>query len=367
MTWKDEVAEARLIEFPVLQMAASLVKDHVRHLTVTSIAHVGDGRENKPLLEITGTAHRFACRTLTEDDEYLDWLNHAMLCAGMVKPWGIEVLAERLAAYEDIVIGVDTNILFACVLSQHLLDALSWPSTKSYKETINWVLLVIPGVVMKELENSANQKKGGYLTHVGRRGFRALQEIMELRNPDGFQGMSTLVAGQTNPEQMRLTADGLTILNADSLIRDQFKAFMKGIDFHKGVFFLTMDKTNASLAAAEGINVERVQHPRRLRKGFEISMPKGEEILLARVLYEVAVEFGEIRVSWRDGNKENHLDLDGGWQWKNMEHWEAWQLLCQAHSEGFLKAIARYDDGRVNISHLTQDWRQFNEENLGSP
>jgi len=365
VSWMDEIQEGRLIEFPVLQMAAALVKSDVRIINVTSIAHIGDHkRENKPLLEITGSAHRFTCRLLADDDEYLDWINGALLCAGMVKPYGLDSLADRLAQYDDVIVGVDTNILYSSILSEHLLDALCMPCTGSYKESINWVLLIIPGVVMKELENAANQKKGGYLTHVGRRGYRALQEIMVLKSSEGFSGLSVLVAGQTNPEQMRLTSDGLTILNADSLIRDQYKAFLKGIDFHKGTFFLTMDKTIASLAAAEGINVARVQHPRRLRKGFDVTMPPGEEVLLARVLYELAVEFGEIRVSWRDKNKENFIDLDGGWQWKNMEHWESWQILCQSHSQGFHKAIGRLDDGRVNISRLTQEWRRFQEENL---
>ncbi len=364
MSWLDELQEGRIIEFPALQIAAALIKDNARSLTVTSVAHVGAGRENKPLLEIGGGSHRFYCKVLSDDEEYLDWLNNAMLCSGMIKPHGLDTLSGRLADYEDVIMGVDTNMLYSCILSEHLLDALSAPCSGSYRETINWILLVIPGVVMKELENSANQKKGGYLTHVGRRGYRALQEIMVLKSSEGFSGLSVLVAGQVNPEQMRLTSDGLTILNADSLIRDQFKAFLKGIDFHKGVFFLTMDKTIASLAAAEGINVERVQHPRRLRKGYDISMPPGEEVLLARVLYELAVEFGEIRVSWRDKNKENHIDFDGGWQWKSMEHWESWQTLCQGYSQGFHKAIGRYDDGRVNISRLTKEWKALTEESV---
>ena len=78
----------------------------------------------------------------------------------------------------------------------------------------------------------------------------------------------------------------------------------------------------------------------------------------------MAVEFGEIKVSWRDKTKENYIILDGGWQWKNMEHWESWQTLCQSHSQGFHKAIARLDDGRINISRLTKEWRNFAEENL---
>src|SRR5947208_1824887 len=88
---------------------------------------------------------------------------------------------------------------------------------------------------MKELENAANMKKGNRLSHAGRRGYRALQEITTLKGTEGYQGLSVLVVGPTNPEQLHLSPDGLTIVNADSMIRDQFKAFLRGIDFRKGV------------------------------------------------------------------------------------------------------------------------------------
>src|SRR5436309_2059173 len=153
---------------------------------------------------------------------------------------------------------------------------------------------------MKELENAANMKKGNRLSHAGRRGYRALQEITTLKGTEGYQGLSVLVVGPTNPEQLHLSPDGLTIVNADSMIRDQFKAFLRGIDFRKGVFFLTMDKTNASLAAAEGLTALRIQYPRRLRKGDELPMPKEESVLLARLVYELAIEFGTVRVTWED-------------------------------------------------------------------
>ena len=97
MSWMDEVEEGRLIEFPALQMAAALVKDNTRSLMVTCVAHVADGRENRPLLEITGSAHRFSCKVLADEDDYLDWLNGALLCSGMVKPFGLDVLSGRLA------------------------------------------------------------------------------------------------------------------------------------------------------------------------------------------------------------------------------------------------------------------------------
>ena len=38
----------------------------------------------------------------------------------------------------------------------------------------------------------------------------------------------------------------------DMIIRDQFKQFLRQIDFHKGMYFLTSDKSNAALAQTEG-------------------------------------------------------------------------------------------------------------------
>src|SRR2546426_321725 len=211
---------------------------------------------------------------------------------------------------------------------------------------------------MKELENAANIKKGNRFSHAGRRGYLALQEITTLKGTEGYQGLSVLVVGPTNPEQLHLSPDGLTIVNADSMIRDQFKAFLRGIDFRKGVFFLTMDKTNASLAAAEGLTALRIQYPRRLRKGDELAMPKEESVLLARLVYELAIEFGTIRVTW-DDHGPHHLDLEGAWTWKSMEHWEAWQLMVSDLDPGIHKALNRYVDGSFDPRRFVREWQKL--------
>ncbi len=349
----------QVVEFPILQLAVAALKNRIDPLVIRSLGFAG-AEEDVPLLEIRGPPTDFRLRVLTDKSEYLDWINGALLRAGMVEPVGLTAVARRLAEYEDIVLGVDTNLLYSCVLGEHLLEEFHRIHARPYKETVNWILLVIPGVVMKELENAANQKKAGNLTHAGRMGYRALQEITTLKRTEAFQGMSVLVVGQTNPEQLRLSPDGLTILNADSMIRDQFKAFLRGIEFRKGIFFLTMDKTNASMAAAEGLSALRIQHPRRLRKGDEVEAPKEETVLVARVLYELAVEFGKVRVAWSDGGA-HHLDLEGGWTWKAMEHWEEFQLLCSDRDRGFEKAMERYVGGRFDPRRILDVWQEIRE------
>ena len=360
MAGQDPFGKNQVVEFPILQLGLAAVKARADPLTVRSLGFSGGGDEDVPLVEIRGDPAAFRVRTLTDNTEYLDWLDGALLRAGMVEPVGLTAVARRLAEYEDIVLGVDTNLLYAAVLGEHLLEALHRIHARPNTETVNWILLDIPGVVMKELENAANQKKGGHLTHAGRMGYRALQEIMALKRTEAFQGMSVLGVGQTNPEQLRLSPDGLTILNADSMIRDQFKTFLRGIEFRKGIFFLTMDKTNASMAAAEGLNALRIQHPRRLRKGDEVTIPKEETVLLARVVYELAVEFGKVRTAWNDGSA-HHLDLEGEWTWKSIEHWDAFQLLCSDTDRGFSKALNRYVGGRFDARRVLEEWQTILE------
>ncbi len=357
MSFRELLENGKIAEFPALQLALGAIKGRVDRIAVKSLG-TGGSKEEFPLLEIHGSPTSYGIKVLEDSPEYLDWLNSALLCAGFVEPIGLTGVARRLTAYEDLILGVDTNILYASILGEHLLDEVSRIHARPYKESINWILLVIPGVVMKELENAANMKKGGRLSHAGRRGYRALQEITTLKRTEGYQGLSVLVVGPTNPEQLHLSPDGLTIVNADSMIRDQFKAFLRAIDFRKGVFFLTMDKTNASLAAAEGLSAIRIQYPHRLRKGDELRMPKEESVLIARLVYELAVEFGTVRVSWED-HGPHHIDVEGSWTWKSMEHWEAWQLLASDLDPGFHKALNRYVDGRFDPRRFVREWQKL--------
>src|SRR3989475_10720233 len=368
VSFRELLEKGQIAEFPALQLALGAMRGRVDRLTVASIG-TGGSKEEYPLVEIQGTATSYQVKVLEDSSEYLDWLNSALLCAGFGEPIGLTAIARRLAEYEDSILGVDTNILYASILGEHLLDEFHRIHMRPYKESVNRIPLVIPGVVMKELENAANMKKGSRLSHAGRRGYRALQEITTLKGTEGYQGLSVLVVGPTNPEQLHLSPDGLTIVNADSMIRDQFKAFLRGIDFRKGVFFLTMDKTNASLAAAEGLTALRIQYPRRLRKGDELAMPKEESVLLARLVYELAIEFGTVRVTWED-HGPHHLDLEGAWTWKSMEHWEAWQLMVSDVDPGMHKALNRYVDGSFDPRRFVREWQKLAEilaEGSGRP
>jgi len=206
VSFRELLEKGQIAEFPALQLALGSIKGRVERITVASL-QPGGSREEFPLVEILGTPTGFHLKVLESSPDYLDWLNSALLCAGFVEPIGLTATARRLAEYEDLILGVDTNILYASILGEHLLDEFSRIHVRPYKESINWILLVIPGVVMKELENAANMRKGGRLSHAGRRGYRALQEITTLKRSEGYQGLSVLVVGPTNPEQLHLSPE----------------------------------------------------------------------------------------------------------------------------------------------------------------
>ena len=89
-------------------------------------------------------------------------------------------------------------------------------------------------------------------------------------------------------------------------------------------------------------------------------MPKEESVLLARLVYELAIEFGTVRVTWDDHGPQ-HLDLEGAWTWKSMEHWEAWQLMVSDLDPGIHKALNRYVDGSFDPRRFVKEWQKLAE------
>src|SRR2546425_7721760 len=115
MSFRELLEKGQIAEFPALQLALGAIKGRVDRLTVASIG-TGGSKEDYPLVEIQGTATSYQVKVLEDSSEYLDWLNSALLCAGFVEPIGLTAIARRLAEYEDIILGVDTNILYASIL-----------------------------------------------------------------------------------------------------------------------------------------------------------------------------------------------------------------------------------------------------------
>lgn len=363
MKWNKYISKDRLVEFSVLQLLMASIKGNIGHLVIKSKPSRGEEGPVQKLVSIGGSPSDYNLEILSERRENLNNITSALCRSGLIKPYGLDEVASQLAQNEDVILGLDTNLIYNCIVSEHLLGAMEEQSPYSYRNTPNWILFTVPGVVMKEIENAANHKKKGRLTHIGRMGFRALQEIMVLEENKGSSGSTVMVAGKTNPQQLRYSKEEEgKFENADSLIRDQFRSFVRELDFRKGVYFLTMDKTNASLGKAEGLKSVRVKHPKMVKPGYEFHQLKGDTILLSRIIYELAVEFGSIELSWKEHGRYHFLELDSGWQWKNMGHWENWQLLCTGYDHNFFQEVNGY--GNVPISKIKRAWEE-NREAMG--
>lgn len=360
MNWKRYISRGRVVEFPVLQLLISSIKNREGHLLIKSKPDDGAEGPVEKLVSVGGDPCNYNIKVLADKNDVLNNLTAAMCRSGIVKPYGMLDVARDLVTSEDLVLGMDTNMLYNCIISEHLLSSLDEVNPYSYSKMPNWLLIAVPGVVMKEIENAANHKTKGRLTHIGRQGFRALQEMMVLQENRGSSGSTVVVVGKTNPRQLRYVDDESSKLeNADSLIRDQFRNFVRDMDFRKGVYFLTMDKTNASLGRAEGLNSIRVNHPKMLKTGYDIQQQKGDTILLARIIYELAVEYGVIEISWKEHGRIHYIELDSGWQWKNMGHWENWQLLCNHYDNYFFREVNSYDE--MNVNNIKESWQELRE------
>jgi DNA-binding protein len=342
------------------------------------------GIEGYPrLLRITPTESGFQCspdesvtNSFAQQRNQEDWkkseemmasVTEAFYRAGFVVSHRWEQIAAKLGQFDDVVIGLDTNILFNCVITQQLLDALTLtcpPGTAP-----NWILLIVPNTVMHEIEQAANSRNDrGQLSKVGRMGYRALEEILELDQSKDIRGVSLLIVGETDPVldarvELRGLREDFKRLNGstagpqgrlspkmsvgDTIIRDQFKCFLRQLNFHKGTFFLTADKSNSALGQAEGLHSIYCP-PAYWRNILQTSSPLlppevdyGSERLpmnvpLGKLIYEMAVQFGSIFISANGDSVRLDCDTRGD----SLEQWMSRGLRI-AHQD-LTKLVARY-------------------------
>lgn len=242
-------------------------------------------------------------------------LKNSFLRAGVIEHSNISHVIERLRQYDDIIVGLDTNILWDCILSSQLLE-------KIYEQSFpNWILVAIPKLVMAETENAANNKiehgehaRTGWPTYKGRLAQRGLQELMNLRtkNPDR-PGLAIMTVGELD-----LDVDDVNKSNwkLDSEIRTQFQKFLSQISFHKGTFFLSQDRVNVMMSGTEGADGLYLQKPDI--NEFSSNTFGDEEF--TTMIYELAVQFGGICLKSirKDGFR---MCLDVFWPGKQVSDW----------------------------------------------
>jgi DNA-binding protein len=282
--------------------------------------------------------------------------------AGILVPDNIVEIVQKLSQHDDIILGLDTNILYNCNISQHLLPLISILNSRRYFTTPNWMLIIIPNAVMHELEEAANIKnEKGYLQFEGRLAFRALQEIFYLAQNAEIPGLSVLITGEANPvldtiidlqgfrdymfkRDMKIHSIGRSLMpkkrsTGDMIIRDQFKSFLRKIDFHKGTYFVTADKSNAALAETEGLNPVYIKMPRPLNtyiygtgnpdfaeRWLRFENLSGHNNLrfastTGELIYELIVSRGTIYIDWQQNGEAKSVELTGDCRGERLENW----------------------------------------------
>lgn len=310
-------------------------------------------------------------------------VNNALSRSGLLLPDKWCEIGEKLSKYDDIILGIDTNILFFTTVTRHLLPILSLVEPKEFVHTPNWLLLIVPSTVMYEIEEAANIRDDyGKLTYKGRKGFRALQEVIELSENINIPGVSLMIHGETNPTlDIKNSLFGLrknlheyyynlkgdkqhykpfkkSSSSGDMAIRHQFKKFLNQVDFHKGTFFLTADKTCSVLAQAEGLSPVYVSYAHLNSRQFDFFTPthipdkleNGTNRLtlnvpLGNIIYELAVSFGEIIVSCGDYSPSIECDCKGS----DISHWVHKQLKITGED---LEELLRKYKGKYNLAKV---------------
>lgn len=301
-------------------------------------------------------------------------VREALCRCGLLWPANWKAIASKLSEFDDVILGVDTNVLYNCTVSEHLIPALSLMNPRGYAPTPNWILFVIPNGVMHELEEAANLRNDiGYLGVGGRMGFRALQEVIELNQNADLPGISLLVSGDANPildtrvelqglrRDLRTSHQGgqrlIKSSSGDMIIRSQFKQFLRQVDFHKGAYFLTADKSNAALARAEGLSPIYIQPPPRAP--HRIRESKGQTIdarvPLGKMIYEMAVQFRPLAI--RQGDREIEVRCDA--RGERIEYWLYKSL--EFEREDFEELTSAYR-GQQDLGKATKVWSKLVSE-----
>ncbi len=329
--------------------------------------------------------------------DYSNKVDDTLYRSGVLMPARWEKIAEKLSMQDDVILGLDTNMLYKSAITRFLLPAVGLIEPRGYMHTPSWILLVVPGTVMHELEEAANLRDDyGKLLDNGRMGFRALQEIIELSENIDIPGISLFIYGESDPaldtkgDLINLRKDIHRLYEdyrkhtfgsedrypfrirkssaGDMTIRTQFKKFLGQLDFHKETFFLTADKTNAALALAEGLHPIYISYPgipSRQTEPFEgltlpDKNPDSDLVIrlnppLGTLIYEMAVTFGDIIVSCGDKAVTFTCDPKG----ESLGHWLRKRLQIKRPD---LEALLEDYKGKFDLKECVRIWKTLNDK-----
>ena len=414
-----EQNELTFIDFPLYHLLLDMMLNIKKSLRIFMSK---DKNETIPLIEITKNNFEISCKTLLDiNDSAADKLSTAYNRCGLILSEDGIRTAKILSESDDVIIGVDTNILYDATVTAQLLDLMAVINTKNFVQLPNWIFFIIPSSVMTEIEHCCNLRAEGLLTARGRAGFRAMQEIQEIDTSEDYLGVSLSITGTANPiletgyELKKINRELTYFSNyykkikgfsekstptdqksssGDMLIRDQFKEFLRQMDFHKNTYFLTADKSNASLARTEGLfsilfragnksNLFDNSQKWSLRKWRVITPPTIEciksqmnttcssteksnikfSVPLGSLIYELAVEFGTIIIKWDGGN----VFIRGDRKWEDLEYWLNKDLMIEYNRDydGWDKLLKNYyENGKFPLNNIRRLWIEINHRDI---
>lgn len=321
------------------------------------------------------------------DPGTMDRLSASLKRAGFLQPFHWKEIGKKLAEFDDVVLGLDTNMLYNCTISEHLIPIMALVQAENYSHRPNWIMLVIPRMVMHELENAANiRNEQGLLIHSSRMAYRALQEISDLKRNTDIQGLTLVIPGKALPmqglqEDLKSIKEGIHRMShsprpvhkssvGDAAIRQQFKHFLQTLDFHKGSYFLTADKSNAAMAMVESMDPIYLKYPNYrglgARQGeihpFKLTDDGGEldldfDVPIGTIIYELAVSFGEIALGFGLDN-ENIVTLECDRWGESLQRWVHKQLLI---SESNLHEWIGAYGGRVDLESAFRYFKKITQ------
>ncbi|MDP6641013.1 MAG: hypothetical protein QF381_01025 [Nitrososphaerales archaeon] len=239
---------------------------------------------------------------------------NALMRSALLKP-NLNKFRLQISQWDDVIFGLDTNIFYTCTITSSILDDLLKIPSGDFIDTPDWMTFVFSKVGMGEIENRAGHSHNPTNR---RQCLRAIQEIMMINRSKDLEGISLLLTGSIPPEIDYSTSTTNTV--RDSTIREQFRSFLKTIDFHKGSYFLTQDFNSAVLAEAEGLKSLYIQKPNLPEQAIDFHT--SDKVNVSEVLYELAVSFQPLILKM-DGLE---LEFFSEWSGKNLNSWENWMM-----------------------------------------
>jgi len=262
--------------------------------------------------------------------------------------------AAKACAYDDVIFGIDTNILYNCTCTTSLLDSTVGVPSNDFLDTPNWIALLVSRVVMAEIDQASNEAQA---TYKGRQAMRALQEMMLIKNCKDLAGVSIFIRG---PIRLGISNNGHEANTIkDSLIRDDFCEFVKDIGMHKGAFFISHDFAACTMAEAEGLNSfylpkpELEEHPKLWQDGRGCS--------IAELIYDMAVSFCPLKVCLEGADGQSHdFILESEWPAKKLDYWEQW-LLRFSSDDLDVNAMLDQMDEDLMARDILCAWAELNK------